>query len=136
MAFVKTLVSAGVDINAKELCGATPLTIAVVKKNEEMAQFLVDNFAIFDGRFFTNIPNPMDIAAKMEMDVVNLMRQISNKDSLDNSEIWRTFQCAEQTTNTETCTSVSDPVEETDKEKTYKYKRSNKSCITLTVGDQ
>ena len=35
-----------------------------------------------------------------------------------------------------TCTSVSDPVEETDKEETYKYKRSNKSCITLTVGDQ
>ena len=32
LAFVKTLVSAGVDINAKELCGATPLTIAVVKK--------------------------------------------------------------------------------------------------------
>ena len=136
LAFVKTLVSAGVDINAKELCGATPLTIAVVKKNEEMAQFLVDNFAIFDGRFFTNIPNPMDIAVKMEMDVVNLMRQISNKDTLDNSEIWRTFQCAEQTTNTEACTSVSDPVEETDKEETYKYKRSNKSCITLTVGDQ
>ena len=32
LAFVKTLVSAGVDINAKERCGATPLTIAVVKK--------------------------------------------------------------------------------------------------------
>jgi hypothetical protein len=29
-----------VDINAKELCAATPLTIAVVKENEEMAQFL------------------------------------------------------------------------------------------------
>ena len=85
-----------------------------------MAQFLVDNFAIFDGRFFTNIPNPMDIAVKMEMDVVNLMRQISNKDSLDNSEIWRTFQCAEQTTKNEKCTSVSDPMEETDKEETYK----------------
>jgi ankyrin repeat protein len=40
LAFVKTLVSAGVDINAKELCAATPLTIAVVKENEEMAQFL------------------------------------------------------------------------------------------------
>ena len=60
------------DINA--LCGATPLTIAVVKKNEEMAQFLIDNFAIFDGRFFTNIPNPMDVAVKLEMDVVNLMK--------------------------------------------------------------
>jgi hypothetical protein len=136
LAFVKTLVSAGVDINAKELCGATPLTIAVVKKNEEMAQFLIDNFAIFDGRFFTNIPNPMDIAVKLEMDVVNLMKKISNKDSVDNGEIWRTFQCAEQTTNTGTCTSSSDPVEEADKEETYQYKRSNKSCITLTVGDQ
>ena len=100
-----------------------------------MAQFLIDNFAIFDGRFFTNIPNPMDVAVKLEMDV-NLIKKISNKDSVDNSEIWRTFQCAEQTTNTGTCTSVSDPVEEADKEGTYQYKRSNKSCITLTVGDQ
>ena len=56
-----------------------------------MAQFLVDNFVIFDGRFFTNMPNPMDIAVKMEMNVVNLMRQISNKDSLDNSEIMENF---------------------------------------------
>jgi hypothetical protein len=78
----------------------------------------------------------MDIAVKLEMDVVSLMKKISNKDSFDNGEIWRTLQCAEQTTNTGTCTSVSDPVEEADKEETCQYKRSNKSCITLTVGDQ
>jgi hypothetical protein len=78
----------------------------------------------------------MDIAVKLEMDVVSLMKKISNKDTFDNGEIWRTFQCTEQTTNTGTCTSVSDPVEEADKEETYQYKRSNKSCITLTVGDQ
>jgi hypothetical protein len=51
----------------------------------------------------------MDIAVKLEMDVVSLMKKISNKDSFDNGEIWRTFQCAEQTTNRGTCTSVSDP---------------------------
>ena len=33
---VKTLVYAGVNINAKERCGATALTIAVLKKNEEI----------------------------------------------------------------------------------------------------
>jgi hypothetical protein len=70
------------------------------------------------------------------MDVVSLMKKISNKDSFDNGEIWRTFQCAEQKTDTGTCTSVSHPVDEADKEETYQYKRSNKSCITLTVGDQ
>ena len=136
LALVKTLVLAGVDINAKEFCGATPLAIAVVKKNEEMAQFLTNSFAIFDSRFFTNIPNPMDIAAKMEMDVVNLIRKIPHKDSVDNGEIWRTFQCAEQITNTGTCTSISYPIEEAGEEETYEYKRSNKSCITLTIGHQ
>ena len=43
---VKTLISAGVDVNAKEICGVTLLTIAVVDKNEELAQLLVQNFAI------------------------------------------------------------------------------------------
>ncbi|XP_028412512.1 uncharacterized protein LOC114535350 [Dendronephthya gigantea] len=72
----------------------------------------------------------------MEMDGVDLMKKISHKDSVDDGEIWKTFQCAKQTTNTATCTSVSDPMEGEDKEETYEYKRSNKSCITLTVGDQ
>ena len=61
-AFVKTLITAGVDVNAKEICGATPLTIAVVKKNEELSKLLIQNFAMFDSQYFTTIPNPMTIA--------------------------------------------------------------------------
>ena len=55
---VKTLVCAGVNINAKERCGATALTIAVIKKNEEISKFLLKNFAIFGDYFFPSIPSP------------------------------------------------------------------------------
>jgi ankyrin repeat protein len=48
LSMVKTLVCAGVNINAKERCGATALTIAVIKKNEEICKFLLENFAICD----------------------------------------------------------------------------------------
>ena len=131
---VKTLISAGVDVNAKEICGATPLTIAVVNKNEELAQLLVQNFAIFDSRYFTTIPNPVTIAKKMDMDIASTMDNMSNQDLAENSEIWQIFHCAEQPSQVEISTSENwDP---TDEDETYEYRRSNKSCITLTVGDQ
>ena len=47
------------------------------------------------------------------------------------------FFCAEQTSNTNICTSDdSDPVEPAVEDEAYEYKRGNKSCIMLTVGDQ
>lgn len=68
MPLVKTLISTGVDINAKEMCGATPLAIAVIKRNEEISCYLLENFAVFSHRIFNTIPNPRDMAAKMEME--------------------------------------------------------------------
>ena len=73
------------------MCGATPLTIAVVKKNEELSELLIQNFAMFDSRYFTTIPNPMTIAEKLDMKIVGTMKKMSDKGLADNYEIWRTF---------------------------------------------
>ena len=136
-ALVKTLISAGVDVNAKEMCGATPLTIAVVKKNEELSELLIQNFAMFDSRYFTTIPNPMTIAEKLDMKIVGTMKKMSDKGLADNYEIWRTFFCAEQASNADTRSSDDpDPVDPAVEGEAYEYKRSHKSCVTLTVGDQ
>ena len=76
---VKTLITVGVDINAKELCGATPLTIAVIKKDEHMSQYLLDNYAIFDSRYFTTIPSPYALAMKLEMNIQKTMENFSKQ---------------------------------------------------------
>ena len=134
-AFVKTLITAGVDVHAKEMCGATPLTIAVVKKNDKLSELLIQNFAMFDSRYFTTIPSLMTIAEKLDMNIVGTMKKISDIGLADNYEIWRPFFCAEQASNANTRTSDNpDPVEPAVADEVYEYKRSNKSCITLTVG--
>jgi hypothetical protein len=45
-ALVKTLLNVGANINVKEKCCATPLTLAILKRDEEMVRILLKNFAI------------------------------------------------------------------------------------------
>ena len=45
-ALVKTLLNAGANINVKEKCCATPLTLAILKGDEEIVRILLENFAI------------------------------------------------------------------------------------------
>ena len=123
MTLVKRLISAGVDVNAKEMCGATPLTIAVVNKNEELAQLLVQNFANFDSRYFATIPNPVTIAKKNGHGYCQY-----------NSEILQIFHCAEQLSQVEI--SASEKWNSTDEDEMHKHTRTNKSCITLIVSNQ
>ena len=93
---MKTLISTGVNINAREICGATPLTVAVIKKNEEISRYLLENFATFDHRFFSTIPNPKDMAAKMETEVLSLMDDISIQDMAIDVDIWQIFETSEK----------------------------------------
>ena len=88
---VKTLISS--DVNAKEMCGAMPLTIAVVNKNEELAQVLVQNFLIFQSLFYNNTKSH-NHCQKMDMDIVSTMENMSNQDLEENSEIWQISHCA------------------------------------------
>ena len=59
--FFKFLVDIGCNVNAKG-CGLTPLNIAVVKDDSEIARFLVDSGAKFSGPLFTGIPSPLEMA--------------------------------------------------------------------------
>lgn len=128
LSMVKTLVYAGVNINAKERCGATALTIAVLKKNEEICKFLLDNFAIFNDYFFPTIPSPHIIARKLELGVADLMDEKSKAEIATNIELWTTVQNTEEVEPD----SVSEESDTNNEE--YQYER--KSSLTLFVGDQ
>ena len=93
---VKTLVCAGVNINAKERRGATALTIAVIKKNEEICRFLLDNFASFDDHFFPTMPSSHAIARMLELNIANIMDEKSKEEIANNIELWKTVQNTEK----------------------------------------
>ena len=79
MLLVKTLVCAGVDINVKEKCGATPLMLAVINKNEEMCAYLLENFAVFDYHFFSTIPSPHTVAVSLHLEGAKIMDKNPSK---------------------------------------------------------
>lgn len=70
---IQTLLHAGIDVNCLEGCGASPLTIAVLNKNEKLVKLLHSNFALSSGPLFVRMPSPFDIAKAMGLDeIVNL----------------------------------------------------------------
>ena len=93
---VKTLIYAGVNINAKQRCGATALSIAVLKKNEEICKFLQENFAIFNDNFFPTIPSPHIIARKLELGVADLMDEKSKAEIATIIELRQTVRNSEE----------------------------------------
>ena len=70
---VETLINAGVNLNIKERCGATPLTLAVIKGDEEMVKLLLMNFAICDDKYLTSIPGPRKIAEKLGFETIRTL---------------------------------------------------------------
>ena len=75
MTLVKTLISAGMNVNVKERCGATPPTLAVIKMDEEMCSFLINNFAVYSDFFFSTIPSPLCIAKQLKLKVATDMKE-------------------------------------------------------------
>ena len=128
---VKTLVCAGININAKERCGATALTIAVIKKNEEICKFLLENFSIFADYVFSTIPSPHSIARKLELEVANIMDEKLKAEIPTNIAIWETVQNKEEMEQPE---SVSEKDQSDANDEAYQNER--KSSLTLFVGDQ
>ena len=70
ISLVKILLSAGLNINVQEGCGATPLTIAVLKREADMCKLLVENFASVSGALYSNMPSPIEMAEVMELDEI------------------------------------------------------------------
>ena len=130
---VTTLLCAGADVNVKEKCGATPLLLAVIKKNEELSAYLLENFAVFDSHFFTTIPSPHVIAESLNLEAAKIMDRKSNESKSLDSSIWKIFQDGEISNGaTHESSADFDPIADDP----YQFNRKNKSCKTLFVGDQ
>ena len=70
---IQSLLHVGIDLNCLEGCGASPLTLAVLNKNEKLVKLLHGHFALSSGPLFIRMPSPLDIAKAMGLeDIVNL----------------------------------------------------------------
>ena len=79
-ALVKVLLAVGINPNAKEGCGATPMTIAVINSDINMIKLLLDNFAEFEGPVFGAFPTPLAMATAMELtDIIELFHSKSKE---------------------------------------------------------
>ena len=86
---MQTIIDAGVNPNVKERCGATPVTLAVIKRDEEMIRLLLTNFAIWDNSFFTSVPGPKQIADKLGLDTISaLIDDCLSRDSQQDISVW------------------------------------------------
>ena len=65
--YVKFLIDIGCDVNSKEGCGLTPLSLAVLLKKVDMCKALVDSGANNDGPLFTSIPSPLKMADQLNL---------------------------------------------------------------------
>ena len=57
----------GLDVNCREGCGVTPLSIAVLCKNTSLCKFLVESGTRCKGPLFTSIPSPICMAHKLDL---------------------------------------------------------------------
>lgn len=92
---VKTLlnVHVGVNPNVNEKCGATPLTLAVIKKNEEAVKLLLVSYAEYNEKFFTAVPGPRVMAEKLKLPlVVQLFDDMSVNEASCDDVIWNTVE--------------------------------------------
>ena len=69
-AMVKVLLSAGCNVNACEGYGATPLVLAVLKRNLDLCRILVENCAVYGEIFFVKVPSPFTNAQRLGEDAI------------------------------------------------------------------
>ena len=77
---VNILLACGINPNAKEGCGATPMSLAVINSDLEMCKILTMNFAEYNGELFRCFPSPLEMAVAMNLDeIVSLFNSSSKK---------------------------------------------------------
>jgi hypothetical protein len=82
--FVECMLGIGCNPNSKEACGATPLTIAVLLHNKEICEMLINCGASVRGPLFVNVPSPLSMAEKMELEeICELMQPILSDEEDD-----------------------------------------------------
>ena len=78
--FASCLLQAGINPNAKEMCGATALVISIIKKHKQLCQLLIHHQACVRSPLFVTIPSPLEIASRMEQTEII---EILNSDDSD-----------------------------------------------------
>lgn len=137
---VKLLLAVGVNPNAKEGCGATPMTIAVLNADLDASKILLENFAEFEGALFGSFPSTLEIATAMELaDIVELLQSYSRANDSPIVEALQRFDSSFGNNKSsqnpiEGMDDDSNPPTESDDK--YEYKRSDcKGFPTAIVGD-
>lgn len=125
---VQTLINAGVNPNAKERCGATPLTLAVLKGDEKMVKLLLENFSNCHDWFYSSVPGPKQIAEKLGLNNIStLVESYLTQEKEHDLTVWEKTELS--TTEPSVVDKLRDDVD-------LPYDRSAKNVRTLVVGDQ
>ena len=118
--------------NVKEKCGATPLTLAVIKGDEEMVQLLIDNFSICDENYFISVPATNAIAKKLGFS--NISSLIENCLAAKKEQDKRVWKITDGGTTEQSLISENESLMGVDENENYS--RPLKNCRTLAVGDK
>ena len=87
--FAKCLVDMGLEVNSREGCGITPLSLAVLHKNTAICKFLVESGARYSGPLFTSIPSPLCMAERMQHAEILQIFSEDQDESEDENELIR-----------------------------------------------
>ena len=78
---LECILAAGYNPNIKEHCGATPLTLAVIKKSTKLVKLLLSAGANVIGPLYAEIPTPLEMARKLELaEIYELMNPVDSDD--------------------------------------------------------
>ena len=132
---MKVLLSIVINPNAKEGCGATAMTMAVLNNDVNMCKILLENFAQYEGVFFGSFPSLLEMATAMELtDIVDLFHSHSQTKE---SQVIDALQSLDSSTS-EKLTDSTDTEDnlQTGSNRTFGYRRSHyEGFPTAVVGD-
>jgi hypothetical protein len=137
---VKLLLAVGINPNAKEGCGATPMTIAVLNADHEASKILLENFAEYEGALFGSFPSPLEMATAMGL--ANIVVLFQSYSQANDNPVVKALQRSDSSLSN--IKSTQNPVEDMDADSNppaesgceYEYKRSDyKGFPTAVVGD-
>lgn len=86
---IKVLLFMGVNINAKEGCGATPLTLAVISEQSEIVKLLVQSGASIQPECYIGVPAPIDLAKSLGL---NDLMDILTPDPHEDASLYAKFR--------------------------------------------
>ena len=87
--FAKCLVDMGLEVNYREDCGITPLSLAVLNKNKDLCKFLVESGARYSGPLLTTVPSPLCMAERLQYPEILEVFAKDQEESEDENELIR-----------------------------------------------